>query len=94
MDIIVTKYHSNNYRELFLSPYVETYYDSSNNMAIFSQYIFDKKLSLIIDNSVYNDMISLLTKGIDEKCFFHFLSNNNMPAQYIIDNMLARCIIE
>ena len=94
MDITINKYHANNYRRLFLSPYVETYYDSNNNMATFFQYLFEKKLSLIIENSVYNNMIVLLNRGIDENCFNQFLNDHNMPAQFIIDNMLARCIIE
>lgn len=92
--MIITKYDTKNYRKLFLSPYVETYFDIKKQTACFIQYLFGEKISLLVEHSTYTKMIDLLTQGVDETRFKEFLSSNNLPEELLIENLLGRCIIE
>lgn len=92
----IVEYSPANYKKLFISPYIENYYDSENNILYFSNILFDTTFYLELPINKWIKLKSMLEEGMEENDLESFLLEQGFEnnAHIIIEEMLKYCIIE
>lgn len=92
--VSINIFSMDNKQYYYLSPYVDTSYDSLNNVAQFHQYVFGRNVILRISKKNYLNLLFLLQKGVDGKDLEKFCIENDIKYLDFINGMLGCCVIE